>query len=159
MSHTISPIDYNMPGIFVLHYLLEFAQTLVHRVSHALQTISSSVAPFTSCPQSFPASASFPMSGLFTSRGQSIGTSTSASVLPMNILSWFPLGLTTLISLQYKGISKSSSVPQFESINSLVLSLLYGPTCTSIHDYWKNHSFDYMDLCQWSDVSVFFYYY
>ena len=50
---------------------------------------------------------------------------------------------------------ESSPAPQFESINSLVFSLLYGPTLTSVHDYWKNHSFDCMDLCQQSDVSPF----
>ena len=66
-------------------------------------TISSSAAPFSSFPQSFPASGSFLMSWLFTSGGQSIGA--SASVLPMNIQSWFPLGLTGLISLQSKGLS------------------------------------------------------
>ena len=57
-------------------------------------TVSSSVTPFSSCPQSFPASGSFPMSQLFTSGGQSIGTPASASVLPMNIQDWFPLRLT-----------------------------------------------------------------
>ena len=50
---------------------------------------------------------------------------------------------------------ESSLTPQFKSINSLVLSLLYGPNLTSLHDYWKNHSFDYMDLCQQSNVSAF----
>ena len=69
-------------------------------------TISSSVIPFSSCPQSFPASGSFPMSHLFTSGGQSTGVSASASVLPMNIQNWFPLGLTGLISLQSKGLSR-----------------------------------------------------
>ena len=68
-------------------------------------TISSSVAPFSSCPWSFPPSGSFPMSHLFISGGQSTGASTSASVLPMNIQSWFPLGLTGLISLLSKGLS------------------------------------------------------
>ena len=68
--------------------------------------ISSSVIPFSSCLQSFPASGSFPMSQLFTSGGQSIGASASASVLPMNIHDWFPLGLTDLISLQSKGFSR-----------------------------------------------------
>ena len=61
---------------------------------------SSSVTPFSSFPQSFPASGSFPMSQLFTSGGQSIGTSASASVLPMNIQGWFPLGMAGLISVQ-----------------------------------------------------------
>ena len=68
-------------------------------------TISSSVVPFSSRLQSFPASGSFPMRWLFTSGGQSIGASASASVLPMNIQGWFPLGLTGLISLQSKGLS------------------------------------------------------
>ena len=69
-------------------------------------TISSSVIPFSSCPQSFPASGSFPMSRLFASGGQSIGASVSASVLPMSIQDWFPLGWTGLISLLSKGLSK-----------------------------------------------------
>ena len=69
-------------------------------------TNSSSLAPFSSCPQSFPASRSFPMSWLFTSGGQSIGASDSASVLPMNVHGWFPLGLTGLIFLQSKGLSR-----------------------------------------------------
>ena len=68
-------------------------------------TISSSVIPFSSCPQSFPASGSFPMNWLFTSDGQRIGTSALASVLPMNIQGWFPLALTGLISLPFKGLS------------------------------------------------------
>ena len=90
------------------------------------------------------------MNQLFTSGGQSIGVSASASVLPMNIQGRFPLGLTDLISL----LSKSSPA-QFESISPLVLSLLYGPALTSIHDYWKKHSFDSTDLCWQSDVSAF----
>ena len=72
-------------------------------------TISSSVVSFFSRLQSFPASGSFPMSQLFTSGGQNIGASVSASVLPMNIQGWFPLGLTSLISLKSKGFSKVSS--------------------------------------------------
>ena len=69
-------------------------------------TISSSVVPFSSSPQSFPASGSFPVSQFFSSGGQSIGASASALVLPMNIQDWFPLGLTSLISLQSKGYSR-----------------------------------------------------
>ena len=68
--------------------------------------ISSSVVPFSSCPQSFRASGSFPISHFFTSDGQSIGASASASVLPMNIQDWFPLGWTGWISLQSKGLSR-----------------------------------------------------
>ena len=70
-------------------------------------TISSSIIPFSSCPQSFPASESFPMSWLFASGGQIIGTSALASVFPTNIQGWFPLGLTSLISLLSKGTFKS----------------------------------------------------
>ena len=69
-------------------------------------TILSSVVPFSSCLQSFPASGSFQISQFFTTGGQSIGVSSSASVLPMNIQDWFPLGLTGLISLQSKGLSR-----------------------------------------------------
>ena len=69
-------------------------------------TISLSVSPFSSCPQSFPASQSFPMCQFFTSSGQSIEASASASVLPMNIQDWFPLELTGFISLQSKGLSR-----------------------------------------------------
>ena len=112
-------------------------------------TISSSVVPF-SCPQSFPPSGSFPVSWLFVSGGQSIGALASGSVLPMNIQDWFPLGLTGLISLPSKGLSQDSSpTPQFKSINSSVLSLLYGPTLISIHDYWKNHTLD----CGWMNFT------
>ena len=85
-----------------------------------------------------------------------ISASASASVLPMNIQGWFSLGLTSLISLQSKRLSRVfSSTTQFESINFSTLSLLYGPTLTFIYDYRKNQSFDCMDLCQQSDVSVF----
>ena len=72
-------------------------------------TISSSVIPFSSCIQSFPASGSFPMSQFFTSGGQIIGVLASASVFPMNIRDWFPLGWTGWISLQSKGCSRVSS--------------------------------------------------
>ena len=99
-------------------------------------TISSSVTPF-SCHQSFPESGSFPTNQLFTSGGQSIGASASIPVFPMNIQDWFPLGLTGLIPLLSKGFSRVFSSTQFESINSLALSLPYGPILTFIHDYWK----------------------
>ena len=86
-------------------------------------TISSSFIPFSSRLQSFPASESFPMSCLFTSSGQSIGASTSASVLPMTIQGQFSLGLTCLILLS-KGSQEFSSAQHFRSINYLVLSFL-----------------------------------
>ena len=105
-------------------------------------TISFSVIPLLLCPQSFPASESFSMSQLFASGGQSIAVSASPSNLPMNIQGWFPLGLTGLIFLLSKGLSRVFSSPLFKSINSAALSPLYSPTLTSIRDYWKNHSFD-----------------
>ena len=94
-----------------------------------------------SCPQSSPASRSFPMSWLFASGGQSIGASASTSVLPVNTQDWSPLGWTGWISLQSKGLSQESSpIPQFKSTNSSALSLLHSPTLISIHNHWKNHS-------------------
>ena len=105
-------------------------------------TISSSVIPFSSRLQSFPASGSFPVSQFFASSSQSIGVSASASVLPINIQDWFPLGWTGWISCCPRDSQKSSPTPQFKGINSLTLNCLYSPTLTSIHDCWQNHSFD-----------------
>ena len=93
-------------GFPVLHYIPEFAQTHVHWVADAIQSSHSLTPSFSSCPQSFLASGSFPMSLLFTSGSQIIEASASASNLPMNIQGWFPLGLTGLISLQSKGPSR-----------------------------------------------------
>ena len=90
-------------------------------------TISSSVIPFSSCLQSFPASWSFPMSQVFTSSSQNNEVSASASVFPMNIQDWFPLGLTGLISLKSKELSRVSLTSQFKSTNSLALSFLSSP--------------------------------
>ena len=88
-------------------------------------TISSSVVPFSSCPQSFPASGSFQMSQLFASGGQSIGVSPSTWVLPMNTQDWFPLGLTGWISLQFKGLSRifSDTTVQKNQLFGIQLSL------------------------------------
>ena len=100
-------------------------------------TISSSVVCFSSCLQSFWASRSFPVSQLFISGGQSIGASALASVLPMNIQGWFPLGLTGLISLLSRGFSRIFSSTTVQKHLSLAFSLLYGLTLTPEHDYWK----------------------
>ena len=105
-------------------------------------TILSSVIPFSSCPQSFPASGSFPTSQLFASGGQRIGVSAPASVLPMNTQDWSLLGWTGWISSQSKGLWRVFSSTMVQSINSSVLSFLYSPTLTSTHDHWKNHSLD-----------------
>ena len=103
-------------------------------------TISSSVIPFSSCLQPFPASGSFPMSQLFPSGGQSTGVSASTSVLPMSTQDWSPLEWTGWISLQSKGLSRVFSNTTVQ--NSSALSFLYSPTLTSIYDHWKNHSLD-----------------
>ena len=104
--------------------------------------ISFPVIPFSSCLQSFPASGSFQMSWFFPSGDQSIRVSASASVFPMNIQDWFPLGWTGWISLQSRGLSRVFSNTKFKSINSSVPSFIYSPTLTSICDYWKNHILD-----------------
>ena len=99
-----NPMDCSMPGFPVQHQLPEFTHSCpLSQWCHP--TISSSVIPFSSCLQSFPASGSFQMSQFFASGGQSIGASASASVLPINIQDWFPLGFTGWISLQSKGLS------------------------------------------------------
>ena len=93
-------------------------------------------------PSVFPASGSFPMNRLFASGGQSIGASTSASVLPMDVQGWFSLGLTVLISLLSMELL---SLLQHHNSKALVLhpsAFFYGPTLISVHDYWKNHSFN-----------------
>ena len=95
----------SMPGFSVLHYLLSFAQTYIHWVNDAIQSSHPLLSPFSSCPQSFPASGSFPMSQLFPLGDQSIGASASASVLLMNIQYWLPLGLTGL-TLAVQGLSR-----------------------------------------------------
>ena len=103
-------------------------------------TISSSVIPFSSCFQSFPASGSFPVSQFFTSGGQSVGA--SASVLPTNSQDWFPLGWTGWISLQSMGLSRVFSNTTVQRHQFFGTQISLSPTLTSIHDYWKNHSLD-----------------
>ena len=118
-------------------------------------TISSSVTPFSSWLQSFLASGSFPMRWIFSSGGQSIRASTSASVLTMNIQDWFPLGLI----LWFPCCPRDSPECLLQHCSSeapiLWCSAFFMVQLTSMHDYWKNHSFDYMDLCQPSNISAF----
>ena len=107
---------------------------------------------FAFCLQSFPASGSFQMSQFFASDVQSIGVSASASVLPMNIRNWFPLGWTGWISLLSKGLSRvfsNTTVHQF--FGALFIVQFSHP---SIHDYWKNHSFVYTDLCWQTNLYI-----
>ena len=123
-------------GFPVHNHLPELAQTHVHQVSDAIQP-SYPVVPFSFHLQSFPALGSFPMSQFFTSAGQSIGASASASVLSMSIqLISFRMDLLDCLAVQET--LESSPTPPFKSINSSALNFLYSPTLTSIHDYWKN---------------------
>ena len=110
-------------------------------------TISSSVIPFSSRLRFFPASGFFQMSQFFTSDGQSIGVATSALVLPMIVRDDFLEDWLAWSPCSPRDSQESSPTPQFKSIHSSVLSFLSSPTLTYIHDYWKTHSFDKMDLC------------
>ena len=107
-------------------------------------TISSSVTPFSSHLQFFQASGSFQISQFFPSGGQTIGASASTSVLPMNIQDWFPLGLTGWISLLSKELSRIFSNSTVQKHQFFGAQLSFCPTLISIHDYWKNHSFNYI---------------
>ena len=135
-----NPMDCSIPGLPIHHQLPEFTQTHVHWASHAIQPyhpLSSSSPPAFNLSQH---------QGLFkwlffNSGDQSIGVPASTSVLPMNIQDWFPLGWTGWISLLSKKLSRVLLTPQLK-INSSASDFLYSPTLTSIHDYWKNHSFD-----------------
>ena len=122
-------MDCSMPGFPVLHYCL--------------------------LPSIFPSVSIFSNESALCISGQSIGASALASVLSMNFQGWFPLGLTGLISCCPRDSQESSPAPQLESISSLGFSFFYCPDLTSIHDYWKKHSLDYIDLC-WQTKVFFF---
>ena len=137
------PIDCSMPSFFVHHQLAELTQTHVHWVGDTIQLshlLSSPSPPVFNLSQHHNEWwVGFPASWFFASGGQSTGVLASTSVLPMIIQDWFPLGWASWISLQLRDSQESSPTPQF---NSSVLSLLYSPTLTSIHDHRKNHSLD-----------------
>ena len=135
-------MDCSTLGLPVHHQLPEFTQIHVHQVGDAIQPSHPLSSP---SPPTFNLSRhqrSFQTCQFFASGGQSIGVSASASVLPMNIQDWFPLGLIVGSSCSARDSQESSPTPQFKSINSLALSFLYSLIPTSIHDYWKNHSFN-----------------
>ena len=144
-------------GFPVLHSLPEFAQAHVHWESVMPSNHLILCCPLLLLPQSFPASGSSWMSQFFALGGQSFGASASASVFPMNIEGWFPLGLTGLISLLSKGLSRIFSSTSFwkHQFLSVQPSLWSNSHIHTWHDYRKNHSSDYTDLRQQSDVSAF----
>ena len=124
MSDSFRPMNRSTPGLPVHHQLPVYPNPCpLSQWCHP--TISSSVVPFSSCPQSFPASGSFPMSQLFASDGQSVGVSATASVLPMNTQDWFPLRWNGWISLQSKGLSRvfSNTTVQKHQFSGTQLSL------------------------------------
>ena len=147
----------SMPGFPVLHGLLEFAESHVHWAGDATQPSHPLSPPFSSCPQSFPASRSFPVSQLlFVIRWPKYW---SFSIIPssehLGLISfridWFDL-------LAVQEILKS--LLQHHSLKILILwpsVFFYCSGLTSIYDYWKNHSFNYTDLCRQSDISAFLY--
>ena len=146
------PMDCSTSGFPVHHQLLELAQTHVHWVSDVIQP-SHPVIPFLFLLSIFPSSRVFSNESVLHIKWPkywsfSISLSNEYSGLISFTIDWFDL-LTVL------GTEESSPGPQFKSNNTSVLSFLYSPTLTSVHDYWKNHSFDCTDLCQQSDVSVF----
>ena len=131
------PMDCSTPGFPVHYQLLELVQTHVHWV-WCHPTISSSVVPFSH----LQASGSFQLSQFFASDGQSISVSDSASVLPMNIQDWFPLGLSDLISLQSKGLSRVFPNTTIRKHQFFSNDYSLWSNSHSIHDCWKNHSFN-----------------
>ena len=147
-------MDCSMPGFPVLHYLLEFAQIHVHWVSDAIQ-LSYPLLPPSPSALSLSHHLSLPVSQQFTSVSQIIGASVSASVLPMNVQDWSPLGLTDLISMLSKGLSRVFSNTTIQKHQ--FFGLIYGPTLISVHDYWQNYNFDYMDLCWQRDERLLLY--
>ena len=132
-------MDCSTPGFPVHHQLPELIQTHVHRVSDAIQP-SHPIVPFSSCLQSFPASESFLISQFFTSDGRSIGTSASASVLPMNILDWSPLGWTGWISWKSKGLSRVFSNTTVQKHQFFGAQPTLWSSSQIHYEYWKNHS-------------------
>ena len=132
-QHTRPPCPSPIPGVH---------SDLCPTSQRCHPAISSSVIPFSSCPQSLPASESFPVSQLFSWGDQSTGVSALASFLPKKSQGWSPSEWTGWSPCSPRDSQESSPTPQFKSINSSVISLPHTPTLTSIHDHRKNHSLD-----------------
>ena len=141
-------------GSHLLHYFPEFAQTHVHWVDDVSQSahhLSPASPPSLNLSQYQVFSSQSALCIRWTKHWSfsfSISPSNECSRLIFFRTGWFDLHVV-------QETQESSPAPQFKSINSLAFRLLYGPTLTFVHDYWKNHSFDYTDLCWQSDVSVF----
>ena len=136
-----NPMDCSTSGVLVHHQLLQFTQTHVHRVGDAIQP-SHPVIPFSSRLRSFPASGFFPRSQFFASGSQSTWSFSFSFSLSNEYSGLISFRIDWLDLLAVQGILESPPTPLFKSINSSALSFLYSPTLTSIHDHWKNYSFD-----------------
>ena len=147
-------MNHGTPGLPVHHKLPEFTQTQVHRVSDAIQPSHPPSSPFPPAPKPSQHQ-SFSNESALRMRWPKYW-SFSFSIIPSKeIPGLISIRMDWLALLAVQGTQESFPTPQFKSINSSMLSFLYGPTLISIHDYWKNHSFDYMDLCWQSNVSAF----
>ena len=146
---SLGPHGLKQTTFLVLHYLMELVQTHIQWISDVIQPSRPPTSP-SSPVFNLPQHQSFPMSQLFTSCGQSIGVSALVSLLPMNIQSWFPLGLTGLISLHSKRLSRVFSSTTIWKHQFFSTQLSLWSNLTSIQNYWKKHS--YMDLCWHSEV-------
>ena len=152
-----NPMNHSTPGFPVHHHLLEFTQTHVHQVGDAIELSHPLSSPFPPSPSPSQHQSLFQWVNSshevakvleFQLQHHSFQRNPRAYLL-QNGLVGSPCSL--------RDSQESSPTPQFKSINSLVLSFLHSPTLTSIHDYWKNHSLDSMDLCWQSNVSAFKY--
>ena len=143
-QHAMLPCPTLSPRVWQIH---------VHWVGDTIQPSHplSSLSPALNLSQH----QSFPTCWLFSSDGQSTRASALVLVLPMNIHGWFPLELTGLISLVFKGLSRAFSSTTVWKHQFFGTQPFFGSTLTSIYDYWKDHSFDYMDLCWQCDISAF----
>ena len=141
-----SPTDCSTPGFPVLHRLPELAQTHVRGVGGAIQP-SHPVAPFPSRLQSFPASGAFPVSQLFTQVPKVFSISFSFSITPSNEYS----GLINFRMDWFDLHAVQGTLQHSLKASVLWHSAFFMVQLTSLHDYWRNHSFDYGDLCQQSD--------
>ena len=151
-------MDCSIPGSSVLHHILEFAQIAAHWVGDAIQPSHSLSSP---SPPAFSLSQHQSLFKWGSSTHQVAkvldGVSASASVLLVNIQGWFHLGWIGITSLQSKRLSRVFSKMIVQKHQLFGAQPFYSPTLTSIHDYWKNHSFDLVDLCSQSDVSTLWY--
>ena len=149
-------MDCSTPGFPVVHHLPELAQTHVHWVRYAIQPSHPLWSP--SPPASiFPSIRVFSDESVLHIRWPKYWSS-SFSISPSNdYLGLISFRMDWLDRFAVQGTLESSPTPQFKSVSSLAFNVPYGPTLTSIHDYWKNHSFDYTDLCWQSNVSAFYF--